>query len=109
MQHLYYHDKLLPVSRIITHPDYYTAQNGADIALLELEDPVNISSHVQVVTLPPASETFPSGTVCWVTGWGDVDNGGKCQGQLRCSGELGPVTPMTQLRGSHGGWGPTAG
>lgn len=75
VQHLYYHDKLLPVSRIITHPNYYAAQNGADIALLELGDPVNISSHVQVVTLPPASETFPSGTVCWVTGWGDVDNG----------------------------------
>ncbi|XP_019503996.1 PREDICTED: tryptase alpha/beta-1-like [Hipposideros armiger] len=75
VQHLYYHDKLLPVSRILTHPKYYTFWNGADIALLKLKDPVNISSHVKVVTLPPASETFPSGTVCWVTGWGDVDNG----------------------------------
>ncbi|NP_001075344.1 tryptase precursor [Equus caballus] len=74
-QHLYYRDQLLPVSRILPHPYYYTVENGADIALLELQDPVNISSHVQVVTLPPASETFPPGTPCWVTGWGDVDNG----------------------------------
>ncbi|KAM8778873.1 tryptase beta-2-like [Rhynchonycteris naso] len=74
-QHLYYQDKLLPINRIIVHPNYYTAQNGADIALLELQDPVSISDNVQLVTLPPVSETFPPETPCWVTGWGDVDNG----------------------------------
>ncbi|XP_039102743.1 tryptase-like isoform X2 [Hyaena hyaena] len=74
-QHLYYHDALLPVNRVIAHPHYYHVQNGADIALLELEDPVNISDHVQPVTLPPASETFPTGTPCWVTGWGDIRSG----------------------------------
>nr|XP_024649873.1 tryptase alpha/beta-1 isoform X1 [Macaca nemestrina] len=73
-QHLYYQDQLLPVSRIIVHPQFYTVQTGADIALLELEEPVNVSSHVHTVTLPPASETFPPGTPCWVTGWGDVNN-----------------------------------
>ncbi|KAM9584005.1 tryptase alpha/beta-1-like [Trichechus inunguis] len=73
-QHLYYHDWLLPVSRVIVHPNFYSVQKGADIALLELEDPVNISGHVQLVTLPPASETFPLGTLCWVTSWGDVGN-----------------------------------
>ncbi|KAM5328509.1 tryptase beta-2-like [Glossophaga mutica] len=73
-QHLYYRDRLLPVNRVIPHPNYYTVENGADIALLELEDPVSISSHVQLVTLPPASETFPPGTTCWVTGWGNLDN-----------------------------------
>ncbi|XP_039740789.1 tryptase delta-like [Pteropus medius] len=74
-QYLYYRDKLLPISRIIVHPEYYAIQAGFDIALLELEDPVNISCQVQLVTLPPASETFPPGTPCWVTGWGDIDNG----------------------------------
>ncbi|XP_021492890.1 mast cell tryptase [Meriones unguiculatus] len=73
-QYLYYHDHLLAVSRIITHPTFYATQNGADIALLELKNPVNISSHVHPVSLPPASETFPSGTLCWVTGWGNIDN-----------------------------------
>uniref|UniRef100_G3U8Z0 Peptidase S1 domain-containing protein n=1 Tax=Loxodonta africana TaxID=9785 RepID=G3U8Z0_LOXAF len=74
-QHLYYHDQLLPLNRATMHPNFYSAQEGADIALLELKDPVNISSHLQLVALPPASETFPSGTPCWVTGWSDVDNG----------------------------------
>ncbi|XP_006873993.1 PREDICTED: tryptase-like [Chrysochloris asiatica] len=74
-QHLYYQDQLLPVSRIIVHPNFYTVQEGSDIALLELQEPVKISSHVQPVTLPPASETFPTGTPCWLTGWGDVGDG----------------------------------
>lgn len=79
-QYLYYEDKLQSINRVIPHPNYYTAQNGADIALLELQDPVSISSHVQLITLPPASETFPPGTTCWVTGWGDVKNEGEHQG-----------------------------
>ncbi|XP_059548571.1 tryptase beta-2-like [Myotis daubentonii] len=74
-QHLYYRDKLLPINRIIVHPKYYVVQEGFDIALMELQDPVNTSCDVQLVALPPASETFPPGTPCWVTGWGDVDNG----------------------------------
>ncbi|PNI18917.1 TPSD1 isoform 1 [Pan troglodytes] len=73
-QHLYYQEQLLPVSRIIVHPQFYIIQTGADITLLELEEPVNISSHIHTVTLPPASETFPPGMPCWVTGWGNMDN-----------------------------------
>jgi hypothetical protein len=48
---------------------------------------VKISSHVRPVSLPPASETFPQGTPCWVTGWGNVDNDGLWQGQLRVQQE----------------------
>uniref|UniRef100_G1Q4H7 Peptidase S1 domain-containing protein n=1 Tax=Myotis lucifugus TaxID=59463 RepID=G1Q4H7_MYOLU len=68
-QHLYYRDKLLPINRIIVHPKFYAIEEGFDIALMELRDPVNISCNVQLVALPPASETFPPGTPCWVTGW----------------------------------------
>uniref|UniRef100_A0A8C6H112 Tryptase alpha/beta 1 n=1 Tax=Mus spicilegus TaxID=10103 RepID=A0A8C6H112_MUSSI len=74
-QYLYYHDHLMTVSQIITHPDFYIVQDGADIALLKLTNPVNISDYVHPVPLPPASETFPSGTLCWVTGWGNINNG----------------------------------
>lgn len=88
-QHLYYRDKLLPVNRLIVHPKFYAAQDGFDIALMELEDPVNISCEVQLVALPPVSETFPPGTPCWVTGWGDVNSGGASQGQLEGSGGAG--------------------
>lgn len=69
-QHLYYQDRLLPISRVIPHPHYYMVENGADIALLQLEEPVSISRHVQPVTLPPAIGDLPE-SQCWVTGWGD--------------------------------------
>nr|P50343.1 RecName: Full=Tryptase beta-2; Short=Tryptase-2; AltName: Full=Mast cell protease 6; Short=rMCP-6; Flags: Precursor [Rattus norvegicus]BAA07486.1 mast cell tryptase precursor [Rattus norvegicus]prf//2116331A tryptase [Rattus norvegicus] len=73
-QYLYYADQLLTVNRTVVHPHYYTVEDGADIALLELEIPVNVSTHIHPISLPPASETFPSGTSCWVTGWGDIDS-----------------------------------
>ncbi|XP_075384207.1 tryptase beta-2-like [Tenrec ecaudatus] len=73
-QDSYCEDHLLPVSRIVVHPNFFTPELGANIALLELQDPVNMSSDVQVVALPPSSETFPPGTPCWVTGWDDVES-----------------------------------
>ena len=75
-KYLYKDDNLLTVRQIIIHPDFYVAQNGADIALLKLTNPVNISSNVRPVSLPPASTNFPSGTWCWVTGWGDIGEKG---------------------------------
>ena len=75
-KHLYDDENLLTVSKIIPHPDFYIAQNGADIALLKLTNPVNISSNVRPVSLPPASTTFLSGTLCWATGWGDIGENG---------------------------------
>ncbi|XP_058142689.1 tryptase alpha/beta-1-like [Dasypus novemcinctus] len=71
-QHLYYGDRLLPVGRVLPHPGYYSAQEGADIALLGLRSPVNLSGRVQPLRLPPAAQAFPAGTPCWLTGWGDV-------------------------------------
>ncbi|ELK10837.1 Tryptase [Pteropus alecto] len=64
-QHLYYRDKLLPISRIIVHPEYYAIQAGFDIALLELEDPVNISCQVQLGPCmappgPPPHRVYPN-------------------------------------------------
>ena len=72
---LYDHDKLSKVSKIVQHPDYdqiLSAKGGSDIALLRLEAPVSLSSHVQVVSLPPASLMVPKRKMCWVSGWGRV-------------------------------------
>ncbi|XP_070269448.1 tryptase beta-2-like [Myotis yumanensis] len=87
-QHLYYRDKLLPINRIIVHPKYYAVEEGFDIALMELRDPVNTSCNIQLIALPPASETFPPGTPCWVTGWGNVRNGVR----------LPPPYPLKQVK-----------
>ena len=63
------------MSKIVQHPDYdqiLSAKGESDIALLRLEAPVSLSSHVQVVSLPPASLTVPKRKMCWVSGWGRV-------------------------------------
>lgn len=101
-QHLYYEDQLLPVNRIIVHPNYYSVETGADIALLELKDAVNVSTHVHPISLPPAAETFPSGTSCWVTGWGDINNAGMCQGWLPASWAGTRSHPAPTLEGGQG-------
>ncbi|XP_074135799.1 tryptase alpha/beta-1-like isoform X2 [Sminthopsis crassicaudata] len=74
-QHLYYEDKLLPLSKIIVHPKYTFVNRGWDIALLKLKNPVELSSHIKLASLPNATETFPLDSECWVTGWGDLSSG----------------------------------
>ncbi|XP_027718885.1 tryptase alpha/beta-1-like [Vombatus ursinus] len=70
-QHLYYEDDLRPLSKIVVHSSFTSKTKGADIALLKLKEPVQISSQVQPIQLPAISQNF-SNTECWVTGWGDI-------------------------------------
>ncbi|XP_071067595.1 mastin-like [Dasypus novemcinctus] len=78
---LYDNDRLTKVTQIILHPKYnvsLSAKGGADIALLKLEAPVALSKYVRAVTLPPAALSVPEMS-CWVTGWGNIKSGRKCQ------------------------------
>ncbi|XP_058518503.1 transmembrane protease serine 5 isoform X2 [Ochotona princeps] len=61
------------LERIIPHP-FYSAQNhDYDIALLRLRTPLNFSDTVGAVCLPAEEQHFPSGSQCWVSGWGHTD------------------------------------
>lgn len=51
--------------------------SSGDIALVQLDEPVALSSQVQPVCLPEASADFYPGMQCWVTGWGYTREGGK--------------------------------
>ncbi|XP_040920313.1 plasminogen isoform X2 [Toxotes jaculatrix] len=51
--------------------------NGADIALLKLQRPAIINDKVLPVCLPEKDYIVPSGTECYVTGWGET------QGKVR--------------------------
>ncbi|XP_057677975.1 plasminogen [Corythoichthys intestinalis] len=50
--------------------------NGADIALLKLERPAVINDKVLPACLPEKDYTVPSGTECYVTGWGETQGTG---------------------------------
>ncbi|XP_056392706.1 serine protease 27-like, partial [Hyla sarda] len=60
------------VKQIIIHPDFTTEGSSGDIALVELESPVNSSPSIRPVHLPSQAVQLAKGTLCWVTGWGNV-------------------------------------
>ncbi|XP_076996464.1 mastin-like isoform X2 [Tamandua tetradactyla] len=75
---LYEHDRLARVAQVIRHPKFNVSKcvlGGADIALLKLEVPVQLSEVVSPIDLAPTFLRIPKGKTCWVAGWGDVEPG----------------------------------
>uniref|UniRef100_A0A8C0H9Z8 Peptidase S1 domain-containing protein n=1 Tax=Chelonoidis abingdonii TaxID=106734 RepID=A0A8C0H9Z8_CHEAB len=63
-----------PVSQIFVHPNYSSTWKSADIALLQLTEPVQYTNEILPVCLPGPSHSFPDNHMCWVTGWGRIDS-----------------------------------
>ncbi|XP_066497733.1 serine protease 33 [Hoplias malabaricus] len=63
------------VSRLVVPDGYSEPQKGKDLALVQLSSPVSWSDRIQPVCLPQAELQFHSGMLCYVTGWGDVQEG----------------------------------
>ncbi|KAG7267946.1 hypothetical protein CRUP_017012 [Coryphaenoides rupestris] len=63
------------VARVLLQAGYKRPELGKDLALVQLEQPVAWSEYVQPVCLPTAAMEFPSGSRCYVTGWGDIREG----------------------------------
>ncbi|XP_006874031.1 PREDICTED: serine protease 30-like [Chrysochloris asiatica] len=62
----------MSVTRLIVHPSYNgQPMTSGDIALVQLDAPVQ-PSQATPVCLPGPQVPFPSGTLCWVTGWGST-------------------------------------
>lgn len=68
------------VKQIIIHPKYSPLGSGADITLMELEQPVNFTTFILPASLPSTNIDLPEGTLCWATGWGHISE--KGEGQL---------------------------
>ena len=65
--------RMISVRRIVMHPNYRSRQVADDIALINLNDPVEWSNYVQPACLPnPDKESF-SGFLATVAGWGWTD------------------------------------
>ncbi|XP_078509270.1 transmembrane protease serine 9-like [Lissotriton helveticus] len=60
---------------VIINSNYTVEGSSGDIALLELETPVQFTGYILPVCLPAPSVQFPSGMNCWVTGWGFTQDG----------------------------------
>ncbi|XP_020387293.2 transmembrane protease serine 9-like [Rhincodon typus] len=64
------------IKKIIIHPQKTLSSFNYDIALLELERPVEYTDFVQPVCLPTATISFNSGQRCIIIGWGTTEENG---------------------------------
>ncbi|CAK9832521.1 PRSS8 [Anthophora retusa] len=64
------YEQVLRLDHISLHPDYIDNGFINDIAMLRLEEPVTFSDYVRPVCLPQSEPR--SGTMCTVTGWGQL-------------------------------------
>uniref|UniRef100_A0A8B9R6V3 Peptidase S1 domain-containing protein n=1 Tax=Astyanax mexicanus TaxID=7994 RepID=A0A8B9R6V3_ASTMX len=88
----------ITVAQIINHPSYVSSTHDNDIALLQLSSSVTFSDYIQPVCLAAAGSTLGSGTLVWVTGWGDISSDGKC---FATSVEL-PIVSNTACTSAYG-------
>ncbi|KAK3557064.1 hypothetical protein QTP70_024452, partial [Hemibagrus guttatus] len=63
------------VKQVILHPNYNSATQNNDIALLLLNSSVTFTNYIRPVCLAGQSSSFPAGTNCWITGWGSITSG----------------------------------
>ena len=72
------------VGEIVLHENYYRAALHNDIALLILNEPIELAPNINVICLPPAFNNFDNER-CLVSGWGkdNFGNDGKYQAILK--------------------------
>ncbi|XP_078451949.1 uncharacterized protein LOC144719686 isoform X2 [Lampetra planeri] len=74
------------VAQVHGHRDYNHYSKDNDIALLRLASPVNYTDEIQPVCLPEGREQFFPGTLCYVAGWGLINNAGELADVLQEAG-----------------------
>ncbi|KAI5615020.1 serine protease 33-like, partial [Silurus asotus] len=68
------------VRQVVIAQGYTAPQDGRDVALVELSSPLTWTSYIQPVCLPNTNFQFYSGTTCYVTGWGNTQEGVSLSG-----------------------------
>ncbi|XP_058713889.1 acrosin-like [Poecile atricapillus] len=60
------------VKRLLAHQHYTADSQQNDIALLELDEPVECSDYIQLACVPNASLTVSELKTCYIAGWGSA-------------------------------------
>lgn len=70
------------VEQVIMHSKYNQYNLNNDIALIKLDKEVDVTKMVKPACLPKLFEPLPAGTMCYTTGWGNVQ-GTCCDQKLK--------------------------
>lgn len=65
------------IKRLLMHEYYRGIKSGHDIALLELDQPVQCSQYIQLACVPDASLKVMDLSDCYVSGWGSTEQ--RCE------------------------------
>uniref|UniRef100_A0A8B9IZW3 Peptidase S1 domain-containing protein n=1 Tax=Amazona collaria TaxID=241587 RepID=A0A8B9IZW3_9PSIT len=84
------------IKQVIVHEHYTDISEGNDIALLELDRPVQCSDYIQLACVPDTSLAVSHLTDCYISGWGSMEAG--------CEFHKSTRVPRASL--AHGGHGP---
>ncbi|XP_031217346.1 granzyme B [Mastomys coucha] len=75
--------QVIPVVKIIPHPDYNPKKISNDIMLLKLKSKAKRTSAVRPLNLPRRNVNVKPGDVCYVAGWGKMAPVGKYSNTLQ--------------------------
>ncbi|XP_072030807.1 ovochymase-like [Amphiura filiformis] len=78
------HEQYAEVESVYIHPNYLQSEDDWDLALMKLTHPVLITDYVRTVCIPGAdmSSLFDAGTLCTISGWGAISEGGPTSDDL---------------------------
>ncbi|XP_048832957.1 transmembrane protease serine 9 [Brienomyrus brachyistius] len=68
---------VIPLQKIILHPNYNSSNMNFDVALLELTVPAPKSYTIQSICLPSPVHKFQKTDECYIGGWGSLREGGS--------------------------------
>ncbi|KAG8433550.1 hypothetical protein GDO86_017739 [Hymenochirus boettgeri] len=68
------HEVRMQVAQIFVNSKFDGPGSSGDIALVKLSSPVKFTEYILPICLSPSSGSFPTGTECWVTGWGFINS-----------------------------------
>lgn len=72
-------EEVARVQRIHLHQYYDDDTHDYDLALLKLDRPARavLAGHARPACLPPPTHQLEPDLLCWVTGWGSLQEGGE--------------------------------
>lgn len=76
---------LVPVMRIVQHPDYDRDTLDFDYSLLMLQRVIKMGRNTEVVALPAQDEPVLDGTLSMISGWGSTQNVKESSAILRAA------------------------
>ncbi|XP_023809895.1 transmembrane protease serine 9 [Oryzias latipes] len=74
---------VIPIQRVIIHPEFNGTRMDHDVALLELAVPAPMSYTIQTACLPSPVHSFLQNAECYIAGWGSMKEGGSLANLLQ--------------------------